>query len=139
MPYEDEDPPYLEPDRELDALAHAVIGVAIEVHRQLGTGLDESLYEAGMCVEMRRQNIPFECQVLVDVSYKGELIGQRRIDLLVGGRLVVELNAVETLSSLHMAQVRTYLKLTNCKLGLLTNFNCVLLKDGIKRIINDAT
>ena len=139
MPYEDEDPPYLEPDRELNALAHAVIGVAIEVHRQLGTGLDESLYEAGMCVEMRRQNIPFECQVLVDVSYKGELIGQRRIDLLVGGRLVVELNAVETLSSLHMAQVRTYLKLTNCKLGLLTNFNCVLLKDGIKRIINDAT
>jgi GxxExxY protein len=95
MPYEGEDPPYAEPDPELDALASAVIGAAIEVHRQMGPGLDEVLYHNGLCVELRQRGIPFVRNVEVPVLYKGELIGKRFMDLLVGGRLVVELKAVE--------------------------------------------
>ena len=136
MPYEDEDPPYVEPDVELDELAHRVIGDAIEVHKKLGAGLDESLYERALCIELRQRDIPFVCQVIVEVQYKGEKIGERRIDVIVGGRLIVELKAVESLTPLHSAQLRTYLKITNCRLGLLINFNTIILKDGIKRIIN---
>jgi GxxExxY protein len=136
MPHEGEDPPYVEPDPELDALAHAVIGAAIEVHRHYGPGLDEALYEAAMDVEMKRRGIAFQSQVLIDVEYKGELIGKRRIDLIVGGRLVVELKAVEELTPLHKAQVKTYLKLMCLELGQLINFNVILLRDGIKRIIH---
>jgi GxxExxY protein len=135
MPYEGEEPPYDEPDPELDALAHQVIGAAIEVHRRYGAGLDEALYEAAMEVELRLRGVPFEPQVWVDVEYKGHVIGKRRIDLIVAGRLVVELKAVEGLTPLHKAQVKTYLKITGLTLGLLINFNVILLKDGIKRVI----
>src|ERR1700733_13291920 len=135
MPFEDEDPPYVEPDLELDALARAVIGAAIEVHRHLGPGLDEGLYQNAMKREFKLQGIPYADEVKIQVPYKGEVIGERRIDLLVGGRLIVELKAVEQLSSLHKAQVLTYLKITGLKLGLLINFNTILVKDGIKRII----
>jgi GxxExxY protein len=136
MPYEGEEPPFAEPDPELDALAHAVIGAAIEVHRQYGPGLDEALYESAMAVELGLRGIPFQPQVWIDVAYKGVPVGKRRMDLVVGGRLVVELKAVEELTPLHKAQVKTYLKLTGLKLGLLINFNVILLKDGIKRIIH---
>jgi GxxExxY protein len=136
MPFDDEDTPYVEPDRELDRLAHAVIGAALEVHKQLGAELDEPLYRAALCHELRRLSIRFACEVAFDVTYRDVVIGQRRIDLLVGGRLVVELKAVERLAPVHGAQLRTYLKITKCRLGLLINFNEFLLKDGIKRVIN---
>jgi GxxExxY protein len=136
MPYEDEEPGYVEPDPELDALAHAVIGAAIEVHRRYGPGLDENLYERAMEIELGLRNVPFRSQVHFDVEYKGHTIGTRRIDLLVADRLVVELKAVAELTPLHKAQVKTYLKIANLKLGLLINFNVILLKDGIKRIIH---
>jgi GxxExxY protein len=138
MPYEDEEPPFVEPDPELDANAHAVIGAAIEVHRQLGAGLDEVLYKNALCIELRRANIQFAKEVVVDVMYKGELVGTKRIDFIVGGRLIIELKAVEALAPLHSAQVRTYLKITKLKLGLLINFNVPILKHGIKRIINSS-
>ena len=138
MPYDEEEPPYAEPDVELDALAHAALGASIEVHRQLGPGLDESLYCNALCIEFRRRNIPFVKEVLVSVQYKGEPIGERRIDFIIGGRLVLELRAVETLTPLHSAQLRTYLKITRNKLGLLINFNVPILKDGIKRVINSS-
>jgi GxxExxY protein len=138
MPYDEEEPPYVEPDRELDELAHSVIGAAIEVHKKLGAGLDESMYENAMYIELRHRNIEFTKQVLVCVEYRGEPIGERRIDLIVGGRLVVELKAVEMLAPVHSAQVRTYLKITRMKLGLLINFNVPMLKDGIKRVINSS-
>src|SRR4051812_10599987 len=134
MPHEDEDPPYVEPDRELDALASGVIGAAIEVHRRYGPGLDESLYEAALWIELMLRGIPFEKQVFMEVLYKGHLTATRRIDLIVGKRLVVELKAVEALSPLHSAQIKTYLKLTGLNLGLIINFNVILLKDGIKRV-----
>ena len=136
MPYEGEEPPYVEPDPELDELARAIIGAAIEVHRRMGPGLDEALYHNGLCVELRLRQIPFGRQVEVPVVYKGEEIGKRKLDLLVGGRLVVELKAVEGLTPLHTAQLRTYLKITNLPLGLLINFNTCVLKDGIKRVIH---
>lgn len=141
MPYDDEEPPYverprLEPDPELDELTAAVIGAAIEVHRQLGPGLDEVTYESGLCVEFRLRSIRFSRQLIVPVLYKGEVIGEKRLDLIVDNRIVVELKAVECLTALHMAQLRTYLKIVRLRVGLLINFNCPVLKDGIKRVIN---
>ena len=91
MPYEGEDPPLAEPDPELDELAHATIGAAIEVHKRYGPGLDEALYESAMEVELALRGIRFQSQIWIDVDYKGHVIGKRRIDLIVGGRLVVEL------------------------------------------------
>jgi GxxExxY protein len=135
MPYDDEEPPYVEPDPQLDAVAHAVIGAAIEVHRRLGAGLDESLYESALCVELGLRGLSFVKQPVVQVQYKGQTIGEKRLDLVVEGRLVVELKAVEELAPLHKAQVLTYLRITGLKLGLLINFNTILLKDGIKRVV----
>src|SRR4051812_46749473 len=119
MRYPDEQPPYFEPDPALDALAYAVIGAAIEVHREVGPGLDEDSYESALAIEFRLRGIPFARQVLFDVHYKGEKIGKRIIDFIVGGRLVVELKAIEAIGKVHLAQVRTYLKLTALTLGLL--------------------
>jgi GxxExxY protein len=135
MPFDDESPPYFEPDEELDRLAHAVIGAAIEVHRRLGPGLDEESYESAMAIEFKLRSIPCARQVRFDIRYKGEKVGTRRIDFIVGGRLLVELKAIEALAKVHYAQVRTYLKLTGLTLGLLINFNVAVLKDGIKRVI----
>ena len=112
-----------------------VIGAAIEVHRELGPGLPEALYERSLCAELRRRNIPYECQVLVPVSYKGELVGEFRLDLLVAGELIVELKAVDVLLPIHKGQTITYLKLLHQPLALLINFNVRVLADGVKRVI----
>src|SRR5215217_5897767 len=125
MPYEGEDPPYVEPDPELNVLTSAVIGAAIEVHRNFGPGLDEDLYEEALCEELRLRGVPFQCQVWFDVIYKGKIIGRKRVDLIVGERFVVELKAVEELAPIHKAQVLTYLKISGNKLGLLINFNTI--------------
>ena len=135
MPYEDEEPPLVEPDRELDALASAVIGAAIEVHRGTGPGLDEASYEEALAMEFRLREISFARQVIVKVAYKGAVIGEKRLDFLVGGKLILEIKAIEQLAPVHKAQVNTYLKMTGLKLGLLINFNVPILKDGIKRVI----
>ena len=138
MPFDDEDPPYVEPDLALNELTHSVIGAAYSVYQELGPGLDENLYESAMSRELRLRDIPFVRQIAVDVYYKGEKIGEKRIDLLVADKLVVELKAVETLTALHKAQVLTYLKITKKRFGLLINFNSAILKDGIKRILNPS-
>jgi GxxExxY protein len=126
---------YEEPDLEMTVLSGAVIGAAIEVHRVLGPGLDEALYEAALAIELRRRNIAFTRQVVTPVDYKGERIGEKRLDFVIDGRLLLELKAVEELAAVHKAQVLTHLKITGLKLGLLINFNSAILKDGIKRII----
>lgn len=138
MPYEDEEPPFVEPDAALDALARNVIAAAIEVHKRLGAGLDESLYRNALCVELRLRSIAFAAEVPITVTYKGETIGTKRLDLLVEGRLIVELKSVDQLAPLHTSQVLTYLKITRLKLALLINFNSILLKDGLKRIIHST-
>jgi len=119
----------------MDQLTHSVIAAAIEVHRQLGPGLDESLYEAAMVIEFRLRNIEFARQVIVNVDYKGESIGERRLDFVIEKKLLVELKAVEQLAPVHKAQVLTYLKITGLTLGLLINFNVEVLRDGVKRVI----
>ncbi|MEK6302603.1 MAG: GxxExxY protein [Acidobacteriota bacterium] len=124
-----------EPSEETDRLANAVIGAAIEVHRVLGPGYLESIYEEAMCVELRARGIAFVRQPSFAVAYKDNPIGKSTLDLLVGGLLVVELKAAERLAPIHSAQVISYLRATGHHLGLLINFNVRLLKDGLKRII----
>jgi GxxExxY protein len=124
-----------EPSEEVDALAQKVIGAAIEVHRQLGPGYLESVYEEALTVELRLREIPFERQKTFAVDYKGYPIGEGRMDLLVDNRLIVELKAVQTLAPIHQAQVISYLKANGLHLGLLINFNVTLLKHGIQRVI----
>ena len=124
-----------EPDREVDEWARRVIGAAIEVHRHLGPGYLESVYEEGLVVELMLRGIPFERQKPFAVDYKGSAIGQGRLDLLVGERLIVELKAVDALAPIHRAQVLSYLKAMGLHLGLLINFNVPVLQEGIKRVV----
>ncbi len=122
-------------NEEINKITSAVIGSAIEVHRELGPGFLESLYEEALAIEMKSRGISFTKQHEIHVSYKTVPIGKARLDFLVEDRLVVELKAVETLLPIHMAQVISYLKTTGHPLGLLINFNVKMLKQGIKRVI----
>jgi GxxExxY protein len=125
----------IEPDKKTDELAHAVIGAAIEVHRQLGPGFLESVYEEALCVELAAGKIFFERQKEINVIYKGYQIGRQRVDLLVGQVLIVELKTIEEFAEIHKAQLISYLKATGPSLGLLINFNVPVLKNGIQRVV----
>jgi GxxExxY protein len=122
-------------EREVNQLSYKVIGAAMEVHRLLGPGYLESVYEEALCVELGLRGILFARQYPVSVAYKGHPVGDSRLDLLVDGKLVVELKAVESLQAIHKAQVISYLRATGCKLGLLINFNVIALRNGIQRVI----
>lgn len=124
-----------EPPVEFDELARRVIGAAIEVHRELGPGFLESVYEEALAVEMRLRQIPAEQQARVQVLYKGYEAGEARVDFLVGGLLVVELKAVETVVPIHRSQVISYLKALRTPLGLLLNFRAATMRQGIERIV----
>jgi len=125
-----------EPTTELDALAYVVIGAALEVHRTLGPGFLGSVYEEALCIELTQREIPFERQVSCSVQYKQHRIGVAKLDLIVGGKLIVELKAVDSLAPIHVAQLLSYLKMARLHLGLLINFNVPELRHGIKRLIN---
>jgi GxxExxY protein len=125
----------LEPEDEVDRLAHAVIGAAIEVHRLLGPGYLEAVYQKAMEVELRLRRIPFAPQRPVDVAYKGHPVGQGFIDIFVADCLVVEFKTVDNLAPIQKAQVISYLKATGCRLGLLINFKVTLLKNGLQRVV----
>jgi GxxExxY protein len=120
---------------EVERLAYRVIGAAIEVHRELGPGFLESVYQESLEIELRMREIPFDPQKPVSVNYKGYQVGTGKLDILVSDILVVELKAVEKLAPIHDAQVISYLKMTKLSLGLLINFNVPILKEGIKRLI----
>jgi GxxExxY protein len=121
---------------EFDDLSRKVIGCAIEVHRNLGPGLLESVYRHGMAFELNAQGIGFESEKLVPIRYKqDERVGDLRLDLLVERELIVELKAVEGLSPVHEAQLLTYMKLAGVHTGLLINFNSRFLRDGLKRFV----
>ena len=124
-----------EPGKELDGLARAVIDAAIEVHRHPGPGFQESVYEKALCVELRPTGIEFERQRSVEISYKGHEVGSGVIDILAGGKLVLELTTVEALLPVHTAQVISYLKSIGGKLGLLLNFKAGVMKNGTKRVV----
>ena len=125
----------VEPSKEVDDLARKVIGAAIEVHRTLGPGYTENVYEEALCIEIANQNISFERQFKVAVEYKGRKVGEGRLDLSVAKILPVELKAVDSLAAIHQAQLISYLKMTHLQLGLLINFKFVMPKQGIKRVL----
>ena len=118
-------------------LSEQIIGSAIEVHRVLGPGLLESIYEEALFFELKQANLHVEKQVPVPVHYKNNtLTTDLKLDLLVEGLVIVELKAVDKLNRIHHAQLLTYLKMRNLWLGLLINFNEYVLKQGIKRLVN---
>ena len=120
---------------ELEDLTHRTIGAAIEVHRAIGPGLLEAAYEAAMVVELGLCGLRVERQKRVPLHYKGVLVASPRIDLIVEGRLVVELKAVTSVLGLHRAQVMSYLKVLDLRLGLLINFNVPALSEGVHRVV----
>ena len=121
----------------LNQLSRDFIAAAIEVHRELGPGLLESVYEVCLCEELLMRGISFQTQVDLPLLYKGRDTGKTfRLDMLIDDTLIVELKAVEELKSVHEVQLLTYLKLTNKPIGLLVNFNVPYLRDGVKRKIN---
>ena len=120
-----------------NVLTHQIIGSAIEVHRILGPGLLESVYEAALGYEMLSRGLRVHRQVLIPVHYKGlDLKTGIRLDLRVEDRVIVEVKSVEHLHEVHRARLLTYLKLTNLHIGLLINFNVKFIKDGMRRILN---
>ena len=119
---------------ERDPVTEPIIGAAIEVHRVLGPGLLESVYETCLCDELERRGIEFQRQALIPVTYKGRVLDcDLRIDILIPGLVVVEIKAVQTVLPIHEAQLLTYLKLAKVSRGLLINFNERWLKDGVTR------
>ncbi|MEA3392477.1 MAG: GxxExxY protein [Candidatus Marinimicrobia bacterium] len=123
---------------ELNKITEKIIGAAITVHKELGPGLLESTYEACLTYELAECGLAVARQKELPVKYKGvKLDCGYRIDLLVEEQIVVELKAVERIEPIHIAQVISYLKLSGCSVGLLINFNVKILKDGIRRLIND--
>ncbi len=119
-----------------DDVAREVVDAAMKVHKALGPGLLESVYETRLCHELSKRGIKYARQAPVTISYDDiQIDAALRIDVLAEDIVVVELKAVEQLHPLHEAQLLTYLKLSNKRLGLLINFNCILLKQGLKRMV----
>ena len=117
-----------------DILTERIIGAAIEVHRELGPGLLESIYEEALCYEFEQQGIRYERQVPVDLFYKGKAIKGFKLDLLVEKEVVIELKAVQLPPKVALSQTISYLKATKLKRGLIINFGEKRLVDGIKRV-----
>ena len=124
---------------ELNELSSQIIKAAIAVHKELGPGLLESVYHACMLIELKNMGIKAESEVLLPIIYRGQKVhGQEfRLDLLVDNTIIAELKSVIKVEAVHKKQLLTYLRLANKPLGLLINFNEVLIKDGITRIINN--
>ena len=117
-----------------DSLTEKIISAAIEVHRILGPGLLESIYEEALCYELSKREIHFERQKEVNVVYKDQVIKGQRLDLLVNGEVIVEIKSVRKLEDIFTAQVLSYLKSTGIKRGLIINFGHPRLIDGVKRV-----
>jgi len=125
-------------DTEIDrinAITSQIIGAAIEVHRALGPGLLEPLYETALCIELDDRRIAYQRQPRVEAFYKGRRLGAYRVDLIVEEAVVVEIKGVTTLLPVFDAQLLTYMRATGKRVGLLINFNARLLKEGIRRMI----
>lgn len=119
-------------------LSKMVFDCALKVHKSLGPGLLESAYEECLFYELRKQGLNVEKQKPLPLIYEEvKLDIGYRIDIIVNNKLIIEIKSVEALNDVHFAQLLTYLKLTNCKLGLLINFNVTLIKNGVKRVVNN--
>lgn len=124
-------------DKKLNTLTEKIIGCAISIHKSLGPGLLESIYEKALCIELKHADLKFEKQKSLPVLYRGESVGDFKIDILVESQIVLELKSVERHDPVFEAQILSYMKLGNYPLGLLVNFNSTLLKNGIKRFIQN--
>ena len=122
----------IEPD---DRLSGVIIAAALEVHRTVGPGFLESIYDEALAIELGIRGVPFERQVPLRATYKGYSIGEGRADYVVDGQVVVELKTVEAIVPIHVAQVLSYLRASALTLGLLINFNTSLLRQGIRRVV----
>jgi GxxExxY protein len=119
-------------------LSNAIIGAAIEVHRVLGPGLLEGIYEDALCVELETRGLEVKRQAGMVANYKGrDLPTVLRLDLVVGDRVIVEIKSIDKLLPVHRAQLLSYLRMSGKKLGLLINFNTTMLKQAIRRVVND--
>jgi GxxExxY protein len=137
MPFDDEHGPYSElaqPSEEVNSLAHRVIGIAIAVHRELGPGLPEIAYENALAIEFQEHGLRFRRQHRLVVEYKGQPVASVRVDFLIEDKLVFEVKSVEALHPIDRKQVVRYLKILKLPLGLLINFNVMILKQGIYRV-----
>ena len=118
-------------------ISKEIVDAALKVHRQLGPGLLESAYEECLSYELIQRNLLIERQKALPLIYEEvKLEAGYRVDLLVESKVIIEIKSVETLNDVHLAQILTYLKLSDCKLGLLINFNVALIKQGIRRVVN---
>ena len=123
---------------QLNAITEQIIGAAMAVHRVIGPGLLESAYEACLAFELRERGLRVEQQKPLPVLYKQvKLDCGYRLDMLVNESVIVEIKAVDKLTSVHDAQLLSYLRLSDCRVGLLLNFHCTMLKHGIRRVVND--
>jgi GxxExxY protein len=118
-----------------EELGRRIIGVAIEVHRGLGPGFLESIYRRALCLELTLQGIAHEYEKEILVPYKQFKIPGQRLDILVAGRVILEIKTVESFAPIHQAQLLSYLKATGLRLGFLINFKVKVLKEGIKRVV----
>ena len=122
----------------INKVSNIVIGAAIDVHKELGPGLLESVYEACLKLELESKGLKVETQKDLPLIYKGQDTGKTyRIDMLVDDRIIVELKSVDSLKPVNEIQIVTYLRLSNLRVGLLINFNVPVLKEGIKRKVNN--
>jgi GxxExxY protein len=120
---------------ELEQLVETTIKGCLEVHRELGPGLNEGIYTRACCLQFREMGIKFEKEKRVPVRYRGQLLCHQRVDLLVESQLVLEIKSVEKIHPLHLAQTVGYLRITGVRIGLLVNFNVQMLKYGIRRVV----
>jgi iron complex transport system substrate-binding protein len=123
---------------EIDEISAQVIDAALDIHRRLGPGLLESVYELVLAGALERRGLKVARQVPVDIIYDGQRFPAAfKMDLLVEDRLIVEIKSVESISKMHGKQLLTYLRLSNQPVGLLLNFSCATMKEGIRRVVND--
>jgi len=125
-------------NKNLNKITETIIGAAINVHRALGPGLLESAYEACMVYELAQAGLKVEQQKPLPIVYRGvKLECGYRMDLMIDNEIIVEIKSIEKLLPIHQAQLLSYLKLSNCRVGLLINFNIKVLKNGIQRVVNN--
>ncbi len=123
----------LPPDLEL--LSQRTIGACLAVHRALGPGLLEGVYPRAVACELEELGIPFELERSIPIRYRDRVICHQRLDVLVDGRLILEIKSVERIAPIHVAQIISYLRVTHVRIGLLVNFNVEILKQGIRRVV----
>jgi GxxExxY protein len=118
---------------DVEKLIHDTIGCCIRVHRELGPGLFERVYAGALCVELKAAGIPFEREKRYAVSYRGEVVSDQLLDLVVGSQVVLELKSVDDLAPIHHQQILSYMRVARLRAGLLVNFNVGMLPDGLSR------